>query len=144
MGLATAPPIRVDLSCRQNDDKEVALLWLRADATTPVGVTSAVLTLRFDLPNDDDWVRDPVTGEPLEPERQVHVIDGGTSPGDPGGWIDVSRFSQGEVLVHISHEVWTAYVAPYTGTWDVVAVSVDAVQRCLARGEFISERGADQ
>ena len=128
MSLATAPPGRLDLSMYTNDDRIVAVRWLHVDAVTPIVITSATLTLRFDLPNDDTWARDPITELPIAPARQLHTITS-TTPGAAGGWFDASRFALGEALAHISHGLWTTYLQPYRGTWDLVAVSVDDVQR---------------
>ena len=76
MSLATAPPMRLDLSLRTNDDHVVPARWLHVDKVTPIPVTSAALTLRFDLPGDDTWLIDPETEVPLEPVRQTHSITG--------------------------------------------------------------------
>ena len=141
MGVATGPPLRFDLSLRANDDRPVGVLWLLADRETPVGVTSATYTFRFDLPADDLWELD-VDGVPVEPDRQIHVINGTSTPGDPGGWLDPSGHTAGQVMAIIPHTLWATVDEPWRGTWDIVAVSVDAVQRCLARGEFICEQGA--
>lgn len=135
MGLAVEPPVRLDLSCRPDDDKLVPVVWLRADNVTPIPITSAVVTITFDLPNDDTWERDPDTDAPVEPERQVHIITS-TTPGDPAGWIIADQYVDGQVLAYISHVIWTTITPPYTGTWALVVISTEAVQRCLARGEI--------
>lgn len=138
MGLAVEPPVRLDLACRDNDDQLVPIVWMRADASTPIPITAATLTLRFDLPDDDTWERDPDTDVPIEPARQRHVITS-TTPGNPAGWFVADHYADGQLLAYLSHQLWSSYSAPYTGTWDVVAISSDAVQRCLARGEFTME-----
>jgi hypothetical protein len=141
MALATRPPIRIDLAMRSNADEIVPVLWLHGDGSTPLGVATAMLTLRFDLPNDDLWLHDPDTDVPLPPERQIVVINDAGTVGTPPGWIDTSRYPLGEVLVYISHALWPTVTPPYTGTWELVAVSLDDVQRVLTRGEFVCETG---
>jgi hypothetical protein len=141
MSLAVAPPARVDLSMRTNDDEVVPLLWLRADRTTPVPISSAALTLSFDLADDDTWPIDPDTGDVVVPDRQVHAITS-TTIGTAGGWLLADRYAVGEVVAVIAHTLWATVDEPFTGTWDAVAVSSDSVQRCLARGEFVCEQGA--
>lgn len=141
MGVAVEPPIRIDLSCRDDDDKLVSLAWRLADQVTPIPITSAKLVLAFDLPNDDTWARDPDTDAPIPPVPQRHIITS-TTPGHPAGWIDSTGWVDGLVRVYLTHTLWSTYLAPHTGVWDVVAVSTDAVQRCLARGEFTMETSA--
>lgn len=138
MGVAVEPPIRIDLSCRDDDDKLVPVVWLRADGVTPIPITTVKVTLVFDFPNDDTWERDPDTDEPIQPARQRHEISS-TTPGDTGGWIVADHYDDGQLLAYLSHQLWAAYTPPYTGVWDLVALSTDAVQRCLARGEFTME-----
>lgn len=142
MGLATAPPFRLDLSMYTNDDRIVGVRWMLVGGETPIPITSAALTLRFDLPDDDTWELDPVTELPVAPDRQIHQI-AGTTPGAPDGWFDSTRFPLGEALAVVSHNVWTAKVPPLRGTWDLVAVSVDNVKRVLARGEWVTQERAD-
>jgi len=122
------------MSCRTNDDKLVGARWYKSDGTTPVVITSANLTLAFDLPPttyDDDGLPIPVT-----PER--HVVNSST-PGDPNGWIDAPSLASGIVLVTIPHTVWALYTMR-TGIWDLVAVG-EGIHRCLVRGEFVAEQG---
>jgi hypothetical protein len=127
-----------------NSDETVSVLWLRGGDLAPIVITSAVAWFRFDLPNDDTWERDPDTGAPITPARHHLIISSSTAtPGTPPGWFDVSRFAQGEALLYLSHEVWADLTAPYTGTWDLTAVSTEAVQKVLVRGEFHAETGAD-
>lgn len=135
MALAVEAPAREDLSFRTNDDKLVGARWLKSDATTPVGITSGELALRFDPPPTE---YDPDTGEPIPPLEELHTITS-TTPGDTGGWIDPTLLASGIVLVTIPHGIWSAYVGE-RGVWDLVAVG-EGTQRCLVRGCFIVEDG---
>jgi hypothetical protein len=137
MGLAVEPPVRVDLAFRDTDDQPVSVLYLRADMTTPIAVTSAVVTMRFDLPDDDTWPLDP-DGVPIEPARQTHTISGG-APGDAGGWVVDDGFADGQILFVVPHTMWATILEPWSGRWDLVAVTVDSLRRQLARGEFVCE-----
>jgi hypothetical protein len=147
MALATTLPKRHDLAMRTTSDEIVPFLLVHGSENgheaIPIGIAAAMLTLRFDLPNDDTWLHDPDTDEPLQPERQIVVINDAGSVGTPPGWIDDSRYPLGEVLTVISHALWPTVTLPYTGTWELVAVTVDDLQRVLARGEFVCETGAD-
>jgi hypothetical protein len=145
MALAAAPPIPLNLPLQTNSDETVPVVWVHAHDLTPIAITSAVAWFRFDLPNDDTWARDPETGVPIAPARQHLIISSSTAtPGSPPGWFDPARFPQGEALLYLSHELWADLTAPYTGTWDLTAVSTDDVQKVLARGEFHAETGADE
>lgn len=136
MALAVDTPAREDLSMRTNDDKRVGARWLKSDATTPVVITDATLTLQFDLPPTE---YDPDTGLPLPaPDPVLHVIDS-TTPDDPDGWIDAASLTTGVVLVQIPHGIWTAYTGR-VGGWDLIAVG-EGMQRCLVRGRFAVEEG---
>jgi len=132
MALAVESPAREDLSFRTNDDKLIGARWLKSDGTTPVVITAAVLTLRFDeLPG----VRvDPRIVEPPDEQRITS-----TTPGDPAGWIDANGLPVGIVLVTVPHTVWAGHTT-WAGTWDLVATG-EGMQRCLVRGRFVAEEG---
>lgn len=134
MALAVETPARDDMSLRTNDDKMIGARWLKSDGSGVV-ITSAVLTLQFDLPPteyDED-------GVPLPPPDPVlHVIDS-TTPADPDGWIDATNLASGTVLVTVPHTVWAAYTER-TGIWDLVADG-EGIRRCLVRGRFCVEEG---
>jgi hypothetical protein len=134
MALAVEAPARDDMSCRTNDDKLVGARWLKSDGVTPVVVTSASLTLEFDLPPQtfDD------AGLPLPRVAERHAITS-TTPTDPLGWIDPTGLASGIVFVTIPHTIWSNYVMR-TGIWDVVAVG-EGVHRCLVRGTFVAQEG---
>ena len=136
MALAVEAPAREDLSFRDNDDKLIGARWYKSDGITPVVITAAALTFRFDLPPTD---YDPDTGEPLPtPDVEHHVIASAT-PGDPDGWIDATNLATGVVLVTVPHGIWAGY-ATTTGVWDLIAVGA-GIQRCLVRGVFCVEQG---
>jgi hypothetical protein len=133
VSLATAPPIRLDLSLRTDDDGLVPLLWVAVDGVTPVAVASATMTMLFDTPAPTEEVPEPTA-------RRVTIAS--TTPGSPTGWIDASQFANGRVLVRIPTTFWTAIPERF-GIFDVIAVSVvGTTTRCLARGEFLVESGA--
>lgn len=135
MALAVEAPAREDLSFRTNDDKRVGARWLKSDAVTPVVITTATLTLRFEP-------APPATGPdglPLPtPPAAVHVI-GPSDPTDPAGYIDAGHLADGVVIATIPHTVWPNYVMR-TGEWDLVAVGAGS-HRCLVRGVFVAEEG---
>jgi hypothetical protein len=129
-------PARRDLSFRTNSDTTFGAVWVKVDGT-PVEVASAVCSLEFDL---QPSLFDPDTGEPLpDPDPVRHVVDA-TDPADPGGFIDVDGYPDGQVVVTVPHGVW-ATVAERSGNWDIVATNIDAVTRCLIRGIFTVEEG---
>lgn len=134
MALAVESPARDDMSLRTNDDRLVGARWLKSDALTPVLITSATLTLEFDLP--PQTFDDAGLPEPRVAER--HIIDS-TTPGDAGGWIDAPSLAAGIVFVTIPHTIWTGYVMR-AGVWDLVAVG-EGIHRCLVRGGFVAEQG---
>ena len=126
MSLAVDPPARLDLSMRENDDKLVALMWRATDGTTSIPIQSARMTMQMDVIDEEPAV--------------VHSISSVT-PGDPSGWIEADRYDDGLVLIHVPFALW-ADITARTGVYDVIAVSqTTAVTRCLARGEFVIERG---
>lgn len=136
MTLAVEAPAREDLSFRTNDDKLVGARWMKSDGTTPVTITTARLTLRFDVV----LTFDPVTGAPLPlPPAEEHRIPSEDAPGSSGGWIEAPALSAGVVLAHVPHGIWSGY-SMRGGTWDLIAAG-EGVQRCLVRGKFTVEEG---
>jgi hypothetical protein len=131
--------MRSDIGMRADSDEIIAVRWMHADGTTPIAVASAILTMTFDLPDDDTWALD-VDGVPIPPARQVIAISS-LIPGNPEGHVITDGFVNGTVTVVINHTVWAGFDSPLSGTWDLVAVSVDGggLHRCLTRGEFVCE-----
>src|SRR5580765_4413522 len=114
MALAVEAPARDDLSFRTNDDKLVGARWLKSDAATPVVITSAVLTLRFEPP--------PPSSIP-HPEHPIVLPPGeqritSTTPGDVDGWIDANGLPVGIVLVTVPHGIWAGHPTR-SGAWDL-------------------------
>lgn len=135
MALAVEAPAREDLSFQTNDDKRVGARWLKSDASTPVVIDSAALTLVFDKPEppESPYVDPRIVAPPDE-----HSITSIT-PGDPNGWIEPTALASGVVLVTIPHDVWAQH-ATRSGAWDMIATG-EGLQRCLVRGRFIAEGG---
>jgi hypothetical protein len=138
MGIAVETPARSDISFVTNDDKVVGARWYAADGATVVPVTSAVMTLELDLPNDSTWPVDEA-GEPIEPVPLMHRIDS-TTPGDADGWIDAAGYPNGIIAVTVPHGIWSD-ATTRSGVWDLIATSSSGVQRCLLRGRFSVEEG---
>jgi hypothetical protein len=135
MALAVEAPARDDLSFRTNDDKLIGARWYKSDATTPVVISAATLTLRFD-PAPAGLGPD---GSPLPPpDPEVHVITS-TTPADPAGWFDAANLAAGVALATIPHGIWAGYEMR-RGDWDLIAVG-EGLQRCLVRGRFVAEEG---
>lgn len=135
MALAVESPAREDLSFRTNDDKRVGARWLKSDATTPVVISSAVLTLRLVPPPPNPY---PIVAPLIFVPPEEHAITS-TTPGDPNGWIDPIGLASGIVLVQIPHGIWTSLVGR-SGTWDLVADG-EGLRRCLVRGALVVEEG---
>lgn len=120
-------PARKDLSFSTNSDKTVGVVWLASDGVTPVLVSSADLTLEFDIPAT---TFDPDTGDPLpDPDPVREVLDA-----------ELDGLELGQVLVIVPAGLWST-VTERSGNWDIVALSTDGIRRQLVRGIFTVEEG---
>ena len=124
----TDPPLRKDVTFYTNSDYPMGVVW-GTTAGTPVPVSSAELTLEFDIP---PTTFDPDTGDPLpDPDPVREVLDPDLELGD---------FELGQVMFIVPNGLW-ATVTERSGNYDIVAMSTDGIRKQLRRGIFTVEQG---